>query len=769
MLLVCKSLLKRDKSQSVFSMNSISTLQLFRLRLRESRLLFAWFLGLLMLFSISTSLPAQDEAGATETEVKIGLAGSIKLGKWVPILIESPINSNLARFEVSVIDGDDTPVVYSGPLLIDKNRPNLYQAWVRLGRSFGDVGLRLFDESNNLVEQLKLRTRGDSRMGKFQKSTQPLVLTLEPEGTCQSAIKSMSMPNRRDNLPVVATLPEMSELPLNWLGYDSVESIVLVTSDLDRIEKISSEQLNAIEAWVENGGTLILSVAQNGAELLGDDGRLRRFCPGTYQGPGDADGKRIEAFAESLDQLISRGDSPIAISRIDEFEGQVVFDDSDNHPLVIKQARGLGQIIFVAFDLDSERISNWNGFGNLVNRLVARQENREEDQQSQQNARGSSVSHYGYEDIIGQLRVPMDAFSNVRFVAFTLVALLIGLYILCIGPGDYFFLRKLLGKMELTWITFPLLSLVFCGLAIWISTMTRPDSIQLNQLEIIDIDTVQGRVRGSVWTNLYSPSGGDSSIEFEPAHGLGFQIDSDLLSWQGLPGDGLGGMLSAPTPSLLKTGYSEEIDLDGQRTKSRIVNLPLQVSSTKPMFGHWWSDNPIRIRSRLKHNAKLQQITGSVTNPFDYTLHNCRLMFENWAYVLDQPLGPGDTFDIVTETSEKNLKSLLTRRAKYSETKKRSDNSPWDPTDRRISRIADLMMFYSAAGGENYTGLSHGYQSFTDFTGLLNLNRAILVGEVHQQGVTFNINGQNVAEEYDQTLTIVRVLLPVEYSANPNN
>ena len=48
----------------------------------------------------------------------------------------------------------------------------------------------------------------------------------------------------------------------------------------------------------------------------------------------------------------------------------------------------------------------------------------------------------------------------MRLVPFWLVAGLIVVYILLIGPGDYFFLRKLVGRMEWTWLTFPLVVLL---------------------------------------------------------------------------------------------------------------------------------------------------------------------------------------------------------------------------------------------------------------------------------------------------------------------
>lgn len=706
--------------------------------------------------------------------IKLGLGGQVKLGKWAPIFVHAEPDLELARFETESLDGDDTPVVYTGPLLQDPERPGHYQAWTRVGRTYSDVDLRLLDAEGNLVSRHELRLRGDDRIADYLQSTRSLILTLEPELKFKQAIESVSSVTALDQSEVVISIGADGDLPINWLGYDGVQSVLLVTSDLERIEKLTELQLDALETWVQQGGTLILSTAQQAETLLSPGGKLSRFCPGQFSGLGDCENfNRLETFCDSRDQLITAQDDPLALTLLENVNGRVIIDDGKSrnaNPLLINQAAGLGNIVFATFDLDSPQIMDWKGFSSLVSRLATGSEGVSDQQAVKASSRGSSVSHYGYEDLIGQLRVPLDQFSKVQFVRFALIAALIGLYILCIGPGDYFFLRRLLGKMELTWITFPLVSLVFCGLAIGISRMTRPTTIQLNQLEVIDVDTVNNRVRGTVWTNLYSPRGQTCSLDIAPNHELGFEIDSDLISWHGLPGNGLGGMMTTANPGLLKTSYEESFAVaeNGQDVNTQIRDLPLQVSSTKPLFSQWWSDTPMEIRSRLNHNARLQQLRGTVTNPFDFTLTNCRVVFENWAYILDEPFRPGDTFDIQTGTSEKTLKSILTRKTKQ-EKVDRSDNSPWNPTDTRINRIADIMMFYKAAGGNNYTGLTHGYQPFIDMTDQLDLKVAILVGQVEQPGAVFRINDEKVLDQYDQVTTIVRVVIPVEYSKNRNS
>lgn len=715
--------------------------------------------------SAQASNQENPSASDSQPAVTIGIDGHIRLGKWVPILVKyaSAPPAAPVKYEVTVFDGDDAPTTYCGDLTVDTKNPHHYQGLVRLGRGYGSAELRLVDATGE-SETIKLPLRGENKVATVSRSTRALIATIEPTSHFKSAIESHSLVGQRDDSPIVARIG--NDLPHSWLGYDSVQAVLMVTSDSELMNEISPRQIDALKSWVDSGGVLVVSASKNAKQLLAQGELLESFCPGQFSGLTDCtSSNRLETFADSEEQLIAKrgtvGGEPIPISTFTEVRGKVLVEANKKTPLIVNHAMGLGEVIFVGLDLDSERVMKWGGGDGLVGRLVTLSQAGEG--QGQQVVRGTSVSTYGYEDLIGQLRVPLDSFSSVKFVAFTWIALLIGLYILCIGPGDFFFLKKLLGKMELTWITFPLLSLLFCGLAFGISRMTRPDSIQVNQLEIIDVDTIDGRARGSVWSNLYSPRGGSGSIDIDAKHGLGFEIDSSVLTWHGLPGDGLGGMWSSPTPGLSKTGYRQTIEIESEKQRANIAieSLPLQVSSTKPMFGQWWADSGISRTSRLTSQGG--RLGGTVTNPFPYQLKNCRLIFENWAYILDSPLDQGDTFDVRTESNEKTLRALMTRKFKKLDEDNRSNNTAWDPTDTNTGRIASMMMFYQAAGGGNYTGLTHRYQSFTDMSHNLFLNRAVLVGEIDQVGAELLVDQARVSDQYDHTRTLVRVVLPVKF------
>lgn len=697
-----------------------------------------------------------------EVSVRVGFGDKARLGKWTPVFIQTDLPA--ARFAMRVLDGDDVPVVYEGDLVRDEARPGHFQAWCKVGRSSGELQLKLFDDSQSQIAQTTVSLGGENKSVSFLESTRSVKLTIEAGDILKRQVEATSRLGGDKLESTVISVKDPVQFPAFLDGLDSVDMIVAGTSDPAFFNSLTKDQLKTLEGWVANGGTIVFSATKNAEKMVGQGGPLANLLPGTFAGLGECtSSKRIEAFAESREQLITLRGEPLSVVNLSDVKGRIALEDRKSTPLVVYRSFGLGRVIFLTFDFDSERLVNWKGWSNLISRVLGGDSlENDEETVTKSSARGSSVSHFGYDDLVGQLRVPLEQFTKVRIITFTWVALLIGLYILCVGPGDYFFLSKLTGKMELTWITFPLLSILFCGIAIWLAQVTRPEEIQINQFEIVDVNAGDGSVRGSVWANVYSPVNQEVELSLASKSELGFEVSENVLSWQGLPGDGLGGMMTRANPGLLKTNYQQV--QEGAFT--RVTGLQLQESSTKPMFANWRGQSAVSIRSRLKKDSNLGgQLTGTVTNPFEFTLTNVRLMFENYAYVLTDSLEPGATFDVQTEASEKTLRGLLTRRikTKNKDNKNRSTNSPWDPEDTRISRIADIMMFYDAAGGKNYTGLTHDYQSFIDLSSQLNLKRAILVGEVQSQSSLLEINGESAADNYDSHTTIVRIVLPVEY------
>ena len=738
-----------------------------------------WLMLVMLALPVSpVTLIAAPQDSERSIEIIAGFDGQAKLGHWIPITIVAGAEAELTLatgFRVTNLDGDDTLSTVEGPL-VEMSRgteSKTFQAWTRLGRAYGKLEVSLVNDAGESLAQQTVSLSGMRSAESIAPATASMILCLGADSTLtQSLAQSLTSAARRDP-PRIVAVTDPAQLPVNSLAWSGLEAVVLLTNDVDWIESLDPRSVSAMLRWVDDGGRLVVSASPTAMPVFRAGGALERMVPGRIAEPMTMKSSRsIEDFAASRQQLIRRDDPPVILAGLSNVSGRVTVEQ-DGLPLLVRRRVGFGSIDFLTLDLADARLKEWSGYNGLLQRVMEPGADGQESRMAESN-RGTAVRHFGYQDLMGQLRAPLDQFSTLRFIPFMVIASLIGLYILCIGPGDYFLVNRLLKRHEWTWVSFPLITLLFCAAAWLIASRNRPSEMQLNQLEIIDIDAATGDARGNAWMTLYSPDAASATLGLAIDAEQPMELDDSVLTWMGLPGDGLGGLSSGASPTLSNAVYQHtftslrpvggsDLTADDPAISFResLHNVPLQVSATKPFFGQWHGRLPLKIDSRLEMRDRLR---GTFTNPFDVPLVNCKLLFQDWAYVMSRPLDAGEIVDVFSETREKTARGILTRRRNRVDDSNKSQNRPWDPQDMSMLRIADMLMFHDAAGGQQYTGLTHDYHDHVDLTSRLTLGTAVLVGELKNGPMTrMTIDGEPAQSQYDHTDTIVRILFPVEY------
>ncbi len=260
--------------------------------------------------------------------------------------------------------------------------------------------------------------------------------------------------------------------------------------------------------------------------------------------------------------------------------------------------------MFVAFDLDRPPLSTWTARRQLVEKLLGRAKVTTKEVGTDSLGQ---VTRLGYSDLIGQLHTALDQFSGVQLVPFWIVAALVVLYILLIGPADYFLLKKVLRRMELTWVTFPLVVLVFSASAYVLAHRLKGSELRLNQVDLVDLDVETQLVRGTTWSTIYSPQieTYDLALQPRPPAVPGLAEPEVLLSWMGQPGGGMGGPNGAAGTSLFTNPYRFSPQLDA------IERLPISIWSTKSLVGRWSAQATAPLTPHLvDHGDRL--LTGTL-------------------------------------------------------------------------------------------------------------------------------------------------------------
>jgi len=700
--------------------------------------------------------------------VRVGLADCYKAGLWTPVDVTlrggRPLSGNL---RVTVPDGDGVPSRVTVPIPSPVAGEGQDETTVRLYVRFGRVRSSLqaeFEAAGEVVAQAVFQAAAapDARHFRPAIQSQELLVTLgaAPLGVEQAVLLQRLPKERR---AVVARLDNCQQLPTKWYGYEGVDALVLSTSqpEIYRTLTPGDERIKALDEWIRLGGRLLLCVGARGEEVLGDGRPLRDFAPGRLEKMESlSQTSALESYCRASTAVPKpKGHQRAAmrVPRLVDVAGIVAAREA-NVPLVVRAPRGLGQIVFLAADLDQPPLAEWPDRALLVSKLLDFPPPHLEE--GEHNA---PVMHYGYTDMAGQLRSALDRFEGVQPVPFWAVALLVALYIVMIGPVDYFFLRKVVRRMEWTWLSFPLMVAAFCFGAWALAWWFKGDRLRIHQADQIDVDVASGEVRGTTWLNVFSPRTESVNVSLQPKLPDG-EVPAAarvLTCWLGLPGGALGGMDPRGADPLLWSGC-----YDFSRNLDAMQGVPIQVWSTKSLTARWTAAARIAPAADLVDRKEL--LTGTITNTLDFPLAQCILAYQGWVYDLGT-IEPGRSVEVGAEANRSELKTLLTGRRLVAEEKGKyhQESTPYDQSSVDVSYILRAMMFFEAAGGQRYTGLDNDYQGFVDLSNLLKTNRAILVahapaGAVAVLGSELLCDGEPLRSRQDVHTVIYRFVFPVE-------
>ncbi len=706
--------------------------------------------------------------------VNLGIANQIVVGHWVPIHVEfnQVLPETINQLVITVPDGAGIRHRY----LIDNAGGNQsFSNVIRLGRSASPIDISLLDKDQQVVFSQRWHASTIAESHVYHPSVRPVYLNLGSNLEINRNLGHDRTGSRRDEDVYGIHLVDPKHLPETALGYDSIEKIIITTLNQDNrlLENLSEKQINAIFDWVASGGQLVISSGLKVEQYFSEGGRLQPFSTSPLLGVTEIQNTgRLESFVGSREPLLNRTGEPIAAAQVSG-EGSIVILRDRNGPMIAKKSIGFGVVTFLAIDLDDTRVLAWSDFPRLLAIMLSHEFDAERSARS--DVRSGRVTHIGFEDISGQLRGALDQFRDIYLVNFTIVAVLIGLFLVLVGPLDYFLLNRVFKRMELTWITFPLITAGFCGLAYWLHSATRPATIRVNQVEVIDVDETTQLIRGSVWAHIFSPTDRNCELQLSENRFAAY-TDSQWFSWQGLPGTGLGGMQNQSNwrgaeytvtenpgpdetdfPDWFKSRRTESSR--SQRDGFALQAFPFQSSSTSSFTGQWIGTTELAPSSRLEQNQNRSELTGTLTNPFDFDLEDAVIIHHETAYAFRRPIGAGETISVESDTRRRSLRSFFTnvRKADGEDTRK-----SWDIYSFEIPDIVEMMMFFDVANGQFYTKLSNQYVSDIDLSHLLELDRAILVGRTKQAVSTIMLDQQqSLTDSLDQQWTFVRITLPV--------
>lgn len=607
------------------------------------RYLAALFVLIPLLAQAGCSRRGQESSGVHIDDVRIGFSGGagaghgedsgrlFKPGEWAPAFVDltagpdgvsSGNNGPDYQLVIASADNDNIRTVF--PLSLPSLKPNEQAHLVTYVKPCGTrdevtIGVRRKEASGTAAA-------GDLGAG-FVMRQSPLSLDV---GEHLFVVAGMDVPGLGQALDRsnesnpskyrIGHLAKSERLPDEWFGYSAVDLLLIGTAHRSFANRLSEQprEKRALAQWLQGGGRLLISTGRHPEEARQIIEQLGLNLPVEIGGQATVprlDGIEIwlrERQPPPMADLPGGARVQIAHLKPGRAAETVVSQKNaaDSFPLVVRTACGLGQVTLVAFDVDQLPFRDWPTEPEFWYKLLNIP--RPNPDAAAQAAARRDTPEEAAPDLASLFQNSLEQFPDVPVISYGLVAFFMFVYIAVVGPLDYFILRRFFKRLELTWISFPLLVLIGSGLAYGTAYRLKGDEVRVNKIDLVDVDFHSKQIYGNSWFSVFSPRNQDFGLTLEPALGdakAAAGRDS-LLSWLARPENGFGGYGRTRVQGFVRSSYEYLPRGDG------LEQVPAAAWSAKSFSGRW--TRPLDVR-RPPISADLRQngdgpILGTLTN-----------------------------------------------------------------------------------------------------------------------------------------------------------
>jgi hypothetical protein len=637
----------------------------------------------LALLAGSGSVHAQPSRPLQIKDVRLGLpAGKdgrrCRIGAWSPVYVDlaagkETVGTGDFELVTETADSDDV----RGQYVIDvpaiaKESSSTVLTYFRPGNRTAKVTVRVRRKGGAVIHSLDKEPEPSEEMGPDE------VLYLVLGAGLPGLHKALMPPRQAEGGPEqeaqlaeraehsIARIERPGDLPNRWFGYDGVDVVVLSTSSDDFLNRLldasrpgSAGVAQALGEWLHRGGRLVISVGRNyqrAAELL-----KRLDIPDfAFQRPQKSDQLReVQQWAEARSDLAGLEVAPVQ-APAGTLTLAAQHTDGKASPVLTLVPCGLGRVLLVAFDLNAKEFTTWKDQELFWKRLHEdfgpRTVTRGKDQDA-----GDRPG-----ELAGSLQRGLENFEQIPVISFGWVAFFILVYILIIGPLDYFFLKKVVKRLELTWVTFPVVVLVVSVAAYFTAYALKGNDRRINKIDVVDIDLRSGDVQGTMWLALFSPRLESYTLGVEPAWTAPDAEASTVVATHSPPDNSIGGVERPGSQSLFRRPYIYAAQAAG------LKDVPVPVWASRSFTASWQvkaaSNNNLNAYVTIllqqqplvaaacsssfltpsKGDARKlvevagfglsrdgQRLTGRIDNHLPAELHDVTLLYAGRAYPLD--------------------------------------------------------------------------------------------------------------------------------------
>ncbi|MFN2155310.1 MAG: hypothetical protein ACK2UX_08755, partial [Anaerolineae bacterium] len=556
-----------------------------------------WIMVIPVLLALGCSLPAPAWAGTVGAALgadpgaragsdavadlnvvaEAALAGHFKFGEWLPVWVELENAGPDREVEVQVhVAGTWGATTYARPVSLPAGARKRVAVYVLPNNYSRALEVQLVEGGTSLLSRqvaVQAHLNSDYLVGIIarERGALALVANAELQGV-DRAVSAVDLALER--------LPDRAE------GLQSLDCLIL--NDVDTFS-LSTEQRTALEAWVHQGGHLILGGGSGAARVAA--GLPEALLP-----------MRPERVVElqalpGLEGYVSgqpvRVPGPFVAAAGQVLGGRTL---ATQEGLALLQERfvGQGRVDASALDLATSPFDAWAGampfWGQLLLSGAAYASNLPPDMSARQM-------------IAGQMSYALTNLPSLTLPSVRWLALVLGAYVLLVGPTNYLLLRAR-GKLQWAWLTIPAITALFSGGAFGLGYAMRGTDLILNKVAVVILGP-DGAAQATTYLGVFSPAQRSYEIEVQ-GQGLLSPLNPE----------------SDPFASSGASGGGETAFLQG--TPARVRGLAVNQWSMQTFMSEdtWAGAGQIEAQLALDGEA----LTGTVHNATPYDLQDAVLV-----------------------------------------------------------------------------------------------------------------------------------------------
>ncbi|CAN5321964.1 hypothetical protein BH11PLA2_BH11PLA2_00730 [soil metagenome] len=483
-----------------------------------------------------------------------------------------------------------------------------------------------------------------------------------------------------------AKLSEVAEMPDQWFGYEAVDLAILCTGTDDKFlsalfgDPANKTRLDALMEWVRRGGKLVISVGRN-ANIVSQYPLLQELLPMSIarEEPIRQETKLPITWGLSktnrpLGALVPKSGGTFAVANVvakADRGVRTLVPPTGSKPVVMQAAFGLGRITMTTFDLDRSPFLDYQDRPEFWDLLLREAGSAKASNGSSSGSTNNNRPYYnqystsdGEDEAAIGLRGYIDTFDGVPVISFGWVAVFILLYTLLIGPIEYFFLKKVLKRLELTWITFPIIVLTVSAIAYFTAYAIKGNDLKLNKVDVIEIDPASNRVYGRMWLTVFSPQIDRYTVGMQPNNGW---IDTTSTAPQvGSLVDWFGGTNSG-RESFISRSYNYKIEPPAGANRDPfgdgLIDVPIPIWSTKAFSADWSGTMdkaaPLVVSSLSHPPADANAVIGSFTLNLPLPeLKEAYIIYAGKAWKQENPILSGTPVNVFLDVKQSDSQWL---------------------------------------------------------------------------------------------------------------